>query len=384
MNRPTVLVLDRNRTRAEKLLGDIAAAHGLDWSWSAEASDGSLRSVPVVIGDWDLLGGGDGVRAVAGAATGALIVVTSDITQEDVVACLRAGADDCVRRDNPTRLAAAVAEALDREQSTGKGGADVERYRTRIRDLLRAERERADFVGNLSHELRTPLNVIIGYSEMMGEGAFGVLDAEQRQVIAKIRHQGCELLDIVDTTLELSRIESGRAPLDVAPVDVALLAAQILEETQVLLDGKPLEVTRTFASDIRQPHSDALKIKVILKNLVMNAIKFTERGSVSITGRNLRTGVEVAVADTGPGIAPHQRRAIFEAFRQGDSARGKRGAGLGLHIALRLLAVLGGEISLDSQVGEGSTFRVWLPLQQRRRPPQRRPTGRSPMAAMPR
>jgi signal transduction histidine kinase len=361
-----VILIDRTRARAARLAEALESLGDVAWEWIGNTDDAvdHLASSPAdaVLADWDVVGGADGVRDVGFRPGTPLIVVSSRITQEEVVACLKAGAADCVRRTNRTRVRAALAEAIELAEFEKDGPVDEARYRELIRDLARAERARADFVGNLSHELRTPLNVIIGYSDMLLDEAFGSVAPEPGQAIGKIRRQARELLDLVNTTLELSRVEAGRIPLEVEPVDVSALIGEIEDETSVLIDGKDVRVERHVPDDLSKPTTDPVKLRVILKNLVTNAMKFTDHGLVRISGRDRDGGIELAVTDTGPGIPIDQRHAIFEAFQQGDTARGRRGAGLGLHIVTRLLAVLDGTITLESEVGKGSEFRVWIPL----------------------
>ncbi len=348
----------------------LAPLGTIQWEWTADAGDipARLAATPAdaILADWDILGGVEGVRSIGSHPGTPLLVVSRKMALEDVVACLKAGAADCLRRGNQVRLRAALAEALEDAELERQGIFDAGRYRQRLQDLARTERSRAEFVGHLSHELRTPLNVIIGYSDMLLDRAFGEVGEEPSGAIGKIKRQARELLDLVDTTLELSRIEAGRIPLEVESVDVAAVVADIEEETRVLIDGKRIELRHDFPHGILRPQTDPIKFRVVIKNLVTNALKFTERGSVHISGRTLGDGVEVAVVDTGPGVPAHQIHSIFEPFSQGDSARGQRGAGLGLHIVQRLLAILGGRITVDSVEGVGSTFRVWIPLE---RPP---------------
>ena len=361
-----VIFVDRSRSRATELATALGPLGEIVWDWTASPDDTAdlLDGAPpdAIVADWELLGGVDGVRSVGFRPGLPLIVTTGKISQDDVVACLKAGAADCVQRNNPNRLRAAVLEALEQVETERNGAIDGARYRDLAQDLARTEKARAEFVGNLSHELRTPLNVIIGYSDMLLDHAFGGLTDDQGNTIGKIHRQARELLDLVNTTLELSRVEAGRIPLQVEPVDVAALVAEVEEETRLLIDAKPVEVLREIPDPLRQPRTDPVKLKVIVKNLVANALKFTERGHVRVAAREVDDGIELVISDTGPGIPVHQRQSIFDAFQQGDTAKGQRGAGLGLHIVQRLLAVLGGNVSLQSEVGKGSDFRIWIPV----------------------
>ncbi len=361
-----LIFVERSRARAAELAEALEPVGRIEWEWTGNAQDARAmlsEDFDAVFADWDVLGGVDGVRAIGYRPRTPLIVTTEKIDQHDVVDCLRAGATDCVRRTHHTRIRAALSEALERHDCKTEGTIDEARYHELMRDLSRADRRRSEFVGNLSHELRTPLNVIMGYSDLLLDDAFGPLNDEQTQTITRICKQARELLDLVNTTLELSRVEAGRIPLDVEPVDLAELLAEIAEETNVLAERKNIEVLRELPEDIAQPETDPVKLKIIAKNLITNALKFTETGSVRIVARERDRGVEIAVIDTGPGIPEHQLETIFEAFEQGDSAKGQRGAGLGLHIVQRLLAILGGTVELETCLGEGSTFRVWIPLQ---------------------
>lgn len=364
MSAITILIVDRSRSRAAKLATALEPLGEIDWQWTDNPADAvSLleNRTDAIFADWEVVGGVDGVRAIGFRPATPLIVTSGAIAQHDVVACLRAGASDCVDRTHLARIRAALAEALEQHDCDAHGSIDLARYHELMRDLSRADKTRAEFVGNLSHELRTPLNVIIGYSDLLIDDAFGSLNVEQSQTIGRICKQARELLDLVNTTLELSRVEAGRIPLAVEPVDVVELVAEIAEETGVLAERKNIDVVREVDASLTHPHTDPVKLKVVIKNLVTNALKFTERGTVRILGADHKDGIELIVADTGPGIPPHQIETIFEAFQQGDTAVGQRGAGLGLHIVQRLLAILGGSISLETQVGVGSSFRVWIP-----------------------
>ena len=232
-----------------------------------------------------------------------------------------------------------------------------------VEELDRANQVKSEFVATMSHELRTPLNVIIGYNDLLADGGFGPITTEQTSVLARVARNARELLALINETLDLSRLEAGRMPLELQDVRVSDLFAELDAEMRELQQKPGLTCQWTVAPDVPLLHSDPVKLKVVLKNLVGNALKFTEAGTISIAACARDGGVELAVADTGIGIPPAALPFIFQAFRQVDSSstRAHRGVGLGLYIVRRLLAVLGGTITVDSTLGSGSTFRIQLP-----------------------
>ncbi|MBI1814234.1 MAG: PAS domain S-box protein [Deltaproteobacteria bacterium] len=232
-----------------------------------------------------------------------------------------------------------------------------------VEELDRANRLKSEFVATMSHELRTPLNIIVGYNDLLLDGDFGALPPAQADVLTRLRASSQQLLDLINTTLDLSRLEAGRFTLDVAEIRVADVLAEVAAETSEQQRASGLRFTWTLDNDLPPLHTDPLKLKVILKNLIGNAIKFTEQGSVTIESSVRDGGVVIAVADTGSGIAPEALPIIFEPFRQASAPPSGRqsGVGLGLYIVQRLIGLLSGTISVQSDVGRGSTFSVWLP-----------------------
>jgi signal transduction histidine kinase len=216
----------------------------------------------------------------------------------------------------------------------------------------------------MSHELRTPLNVIMGYSELLLEGEFGKLSEEQDDIMQRVNRSAGELLELINATLDVSRLDTGKLNVNGQEVLIQDLLPEIDVETLELQQRKPgVRFIWQVPPQLGPLYTDRTKLKVILKNLIGNAVKFTDDGTVSISAGACDGGVEVVVGDTGIGIAPHARSLIFEPFRQVDSSLTRRygGVGLGLYIARRLAELLGGRIEVDSEVGKGSTFRVWLP-----------------------
>ncbi len=234
-----------------------------------------------------------------------------------------------------------------------------------VEELDRANRIKADFVATMSHELRTPLNVIIGYHDLLIGGDFGALESDQLDVLQRADKSARELLQLITATLDLSRLEAGRLPVEQRDLTLGNLIDEIAGEARIAWAKPGIAFNWHVPTDLPRVRTDPLKLKVVLKNLVANAVKFTEQGSVTVGARACAAGVEISVADTGVGIAPETLPIIFEPFRQGDAPQRRPygGVGLGLYVVRRLADVLGATITVESAVGSGSTFRVRLPAQ---------------------
>ena len=227
-----------------------------------------------------------------------------------------------------------------------------------------ADRTKSEFLSTMSHELRTPLHVILGYTDMLLDGAVGDLPSQQMELVRRIERNARVLSDLIHMVLDLNRLEVGGPPVDVRSVQAAVLLSEVQAELQGLCDQSGLACTWRVAPGLPPFHTDPGKLKVVLKNLVSNAVKFTEEGSITVAAEERQGGIEFSVTDTGIGIPAEAQAYIFEPFRQvdGATARASGGSGLGLHIVQRLLEILGGRIRVESVVGHGSTFRVWLPM----------------------
>jgi PAS domain S-box-containing protein len=236
-----------------------------------------------------------------------------------------------------------------------------------LEELERANRLKSDFVATMSHELRTPLNVLMGYHSLLREGDFGALTGDQSEVLKRMERNTRELGELISATLDLSRLEEGNMPVEVSDVDLAGLLAELSAETDTLGEKPGVRFVVESEPGLLPVRTDRLKLKVVLKNLVVNALKFTENGTVTLRACTAREGVELSVADTGTGIAPEILPFIFDPFRQGDSSmtRSHGGVGLGLYIVYRLLGMLGGTVDVESEPGQGAIFRVWIPRDQK-------------------
>jgi PAS domain S-box-containing protein len=226
-----------------------------------------------------------------------------------------------------------------------------------------ANRLKSTFLSMATHELRTPLTIISGYIEMLAESSVSHLSPEEREFLDIAQTGVSTLAALVDDLLDLARMEAGRLELLIRPIDVmeAIERVHRLVAAQAASKGIALEVS--VASELPPVAADLNRLVQVLFNLLGNAIKFTERGSVQTMVRAADDGIEFRIVDTGIGIAPEALPHIFDEFRQADigTTRKYGGSGLGLAIANRLVDMQGGTIAVQSAVGEGSTFRVWLP-----------------------
>jgi signal transduction histidine kinase/DNA-binding response OmpR family regulator len=227
----------------------------------------------------------------------------------------------------------------------------------------RANKLKADFVATMSHELRTPLGIIMGFQDLLLDGHFGSLTADQTEALQHASKAATGLLGLVQSILDLSRLESGRAPLEIEIISLPELVEEVVREARLTRKNPQVEISSTVAEAARSLTTDRRKLRVVLKNLVDNAVKFTEQGRVTVAAAARDQGVELAVSDTGVGIDPALQDVIFEPFRQGEPflTRQHDGVGLGLYIVRLLLELLGGTVAVESEAGRGSTFRVWMP-----------------------
>ncbi len=231
------------------------------------------------------------------------------------------------------------------------------------RELATASQHKSEFLANMSHELRTPLNAIIGFSDVLSERLFGEMNEKQAEYVVDISESGRHLLNLINDILDLSKIEAGRMEID--PSDFNL--ATSIDHTLALVRERAQrrEITLHCAVDPRLTtvHADERKVKQVLLNLLSNALKFTpEGGTIDVRATAHGDRTEIAVTDTGVGIAPEDQEAVFEEFRQvGATAKKIEGTGLGLAISRRFIELHGGRIWVKSQLGAGSTFSFTLP-----------------------
>lgn len=230
-------------------------------------------------------------------------------------------------------------------------------------EVEKAYRIKSDFLASVSHELRTPLNSIIGYSDALLKHDAEPVSIDQRQALEKILKSGNHLLHLINDILDISKIEAGRMSLSIYNDNVENVVAQAIMTVEPLLIEKKLHLRKCMQNNLPQLNTDTLKIRQILINLLGNAVKFTERGDISLRVYQRDRLVYFEVRDPGIGIAGENLETIFEEFRQIDSGteRNYRGSGLGLPIARRLARLLGGDLTVKSRPGKGSIFTLSIP-----------------------
>jgi two-component system sensor histidine kinase EvgS len=243
------------------------------------------------------------------------------------------------------------------------------RLEDRSQQIAEANRAKSRFLANVSHELRTPLNAIVGYNSLARDGVYGEMPDTLRGVHDRIAAAAEHLLGLVDEVLDLSKIEVGRMAVDPQPTNVGSLVDAVATVIEPMANAKHLHLNVIVGRDLPELTTDPGHVRQILLNLVANAVKFTERGTITIVARrqdaDLGDGVTIVVEDTGIGIAPVDQERIFQEFEQvrpagrGDSL--ERGTGLGLSIARKLARILGGDVQVNSAPGEGSRFTLTLP-----------------------
>jgi signal transduction histidine kinase len=236
-----------------------------------------------------------------------------------------------------------------------------------LREAAEANRAKSRFLANMSHELRTPLNAILGYAELLGEEKEVAASPTALEDVGKIRAAGGHLLQLIGDLLDLSKIEAGRMEVVAEPFEVAAVVEEVVRTVRQLVEANRNRLLVAVDPAAGKMTSDALRLKQVLFNLLSNAGKFTEDGTVEIGAhREVRRGVEVVVfrvADTGIGMGAAQLERVFTPFVQGDASLTRRfgGTGLGLALSQHLARVMGGSISVTSAEGRGTTFVVELP-----------------------
>jgi two-component system sensor histidine kinase EvgS len=260
-------------------------------------------------------------------------------------------------------------------------------------ELLRANRMKSEFLANVSHELRTPLNAIVGFVDLLRDGVYGDLSPRQAPPVERIAASATHLRHLVDQVLDIAKIAAGRLEVHAETILLRPFVLNVVSELEPLITERGLNLSIAVGASLPRVRTDPTHLRQILVNLIGNAVKYTPVGGIAIRARltglppaagavratpsedpallsrspdRRRTWIALQVIDTGIGISPSDQERIFDEFEQvnagprGDSM--ERGTGLGLAISRRLVRLLGGEISVESQPGKGSTFTIWLPV----------------------
>ncbi|MDC4206742.1 MAG: GAF domain-containing protein [Candidatus Manganitrophus sp.] len=233
------------------------------------------------------------------------------------------------------------------------------------REAEEASRLKTEFLSNVSHELRTPLNAIIGYTHLLQDEIYGPLRDRQREPLSSVRRNAASLLSLINNLLDLSKIEAGKVEVNLEEFDLEDLLQEVFENVKPLLHDKAVEVHWRLARPLSPLWSDPQRVRQIFLNLFSNAIKFTDRGSITISAANqsMPRGIVLSVEDTGIGMREEDLPMIFDPFRQVDGSltRSAEGTGLGLTIVKKALNLIEGTIEVESAFEKGSRFTVFLP-----------------------
>src|SRR5262249_19014008 len=234
------------------------------------------------------------------------------------------------------------------------------------RQLQMASENKSQFVSSMSHELRTPLNAIIGLTEMMVKNAARFGTEKAQEPLQRVNRAGTHLLGLINQVLDLSKIEAGKLELNPQTVQLAPLISEVIGTAGQLAEQNKNRLVVEVEENLGALTVDAMRLRQILLNLLSNACKFTKAGEVKLAARKVSNGsniVEFAVADTGIGMTAEQQAKLFEEFSQADAATAQRfgGTGLGLAITRKLARMMGGDVTVTSELGKGSVFTVRLP-----------------------
>ncbi len=234
----------------------------------------------------------------------------------------------------------------------------------RTREVEVASQHKSQFLANMSHELRTPMNAILGYTELILDDIYGAVPDKIREILSRLQNSGRHLLSLINDVLDLSKMEAGKLTLSLGEYALQDVIQTVCTAVEPLVAEKKLTLTTVVPPDLPRGVGDERRLTQVLLNLVGNAVKFTDAGSVTVRATADDGRFHVAVSDTGPGISEANQERIFEEFQQVDSSstRQKGGTGLGLSIARRIVELHGGGLRVESQPGRGSTFSFDLPI----------------------
>ncbi|MBP5976579.1 response regulator [Brasilonema sp. CT11] len=317
-----------------------------------------------------------------------VIVLTSDEDEQIAVELMKAGAADYISKSsrlsseillkllrNAIRVHRAEMQVALINQQLHQSNEllirqnqelEVQRQHIELQNLrlIEASHLKSQFLATISHELRTPMNAIIGFSQLLLRPKFGQLTHQQKDMLERILSNAKHLLMLLNQVIDFSKLEAGRLNLKLEIFDLSKVVNATVEEMRSLAEEKNLSLLVQMNLQNSLMFNDPTRIRQMLSNLLLNAIKFTESGSIKVEVKELpELKVEIAVHDTGIGIAPADLQKIFEPFRQVDQSLTRKysGTGVGLPMIKALLQTMGGNISVESQLNNHSVFRIQLP-----------------------
>lgn len=274
-------------------------------------------------------------------------------------------------------MAVLIRRARRQASSSAERSRELERLSS---DLIRANRMKSEFLANVSHELRTPLNAIVGFIDLLREGVYGELSPRQSVPVERIEASANHLRILVDQVLDLAKIAAGRLDMHEETIKLRPFLMDVITEMESLSNEKQLSLSLTLGAALPPVWADPTHLRQILINLIGNACKYTDAGVIAVRAAisdgagspRLRQAngasrwLCIGISDSGPGILLADQQRIFEEFEQiGAGPRTnseRRGTGLGLPISRRLAEAMGGDVTVESELGKGATFTVWLPL----------------------
>jgi PAS domain S-box-containing protein len=260
---------------------------------------------------------------------------------------------------SPMQGAVAIIEDITEEREAG------ERLRQVLEKAQEADRIKSAFLATMSHELRTPLNSIIGFTGIMLQGLTGPLNEEQHRQMSMVQASSRHMLALINDVLDISKIEAGQLQLACQPFDLRESLEKVIRTVMPLAEQKQIGLVKEIGEDVSTLAGDQRRLEQVVLNLLSNAVKFTDRGQVTIGCRSDNDGYLLSVADSGIGMRAEELSDIFQPFHQVDTglARKREGTGLGLSITKKIVDMMGGTITVESRIGEGSTFTVIIPRQ---------------------